>query len=326
MSAAPVRVVFLGTAPLARASLAALLEAPAVVQVLAAVTQPDKPVGRELRVQPSPVKALALERGLPVLQPARARDAAFLEELRALGPELVVVAAYGQILPPAVLDLPRHGCLNVHASLLPRWRGAAPIQWAILAGDAETGVTIMRMDAGLDTGAMLATERTPVRPDDTGRTLHDHLAALGAALLVRTIPGWVAGTVPAVPQPAAGATYARKITKADGALDWRRPAADLERQIRAFDPWPGSWTRLAGTDLGGLTKFWRAEVVAAASGGAPGTVLAAGPAGLVVRCGEDALRLLELQREGGRRLPAHAFLAGNPVPAGARFAGYEEVT
>ncbi|MFN0066562.1 MAG: methionyl-tRNA formyltransferase [Limisphaerales bacterium] len=323
---APVRVVYFGTAPLARASLAALIDAPAVAQVAAVVTQPDKPVGRELRVQPSPVKALALERGLPVLQPARARDATFLDELRALAPDLIVVAAYGQILPPAVLDLPRHGCLNVHASLLPRWRGAAPIQWAILAGDAETGVTLMRMDAGLDTGPMLAAARTPLRPDDTGRTLHDRLAELGGALLVRTLPGWLSGTVPAVPQPAAGTTYARKVTKADGAMDWRRPAVELERQIRAFDPWPGSWTRLAGTAAGGLIKLWRAEAIPAASAEAPGTVLAAGPAGPVVRCGEGGLRLLELQREGGRRLPARAFLAGNPLPPGALLAGGEVVT
>lgn len=322
---APVRVVFLGTAPLARASLAALLDAPTVARVAAVVTQPDKPVGRELRVQPSPVKALAVERGLPVLQPARARDAAFLAELSALAPELIVVAAYGQILPPPILELPRHGCLNVHASLLPRWRGAAPIQWAILAGDAATGVTIMQMDAGLDTGAMLAVERTPVRADDTGQTLHDRLATLGAALLVRTIPGWVAGTVPAVPQPADGVTYARKISKEDGAVDWRRPAVEIERRLRAFDPWPGSWTRLAGPAGGGRIKLWRAVAVDAAAEAPPGMVLAAGPAGLVVRCGEGALNLQELQREGRRRLPAREFLAGNAIPAGARFADFEDV-
>lgn len=322
---APVRVVFMGTAPLARASLAALLDAPAVAQVAAVVTQPDKPVGRDLRVQPSPVKALALERGLPVLQPARARDPDFLAALRGLAPELVVVAAYGQILPPALLELPPHGCLNVHASLLPRWRGAAPIPWAILAGDAETGVTIMRMDAGLDTGGMIATARTPVREDDTGQTLHDRLATLGADLLVRTIPGWVAGALPARPQPVEGVTYARKIAKEDGRVDWSKPAVQLARELRAFNPWPGAWTALPGPDGPVRIKLWRGEAVATPSGPPPGTVLAADAGGVAVACGAGALRVLELQREGRRRLPARAFLAGNPVPRGAIFAAGQDV-
>lgn len=322
---APVRVVFMGTAPLARASLAALLAAPAVAQVTAVVTQPDKPVGRDLRVQPSPVKALALEHGLPVLQPARARDPGFIGELRALAPELVVVAAYGQILPPALLELPASGCLNVHASLLPRWRGAAPIQWAILAGDTETGVTIMQMDAGLDTGGMIATARTPVRGDDTGQTLHDRLAALGADLLVHTIPGWLAGSLPARPQPAEGVTYARKIIKDDGRVDWTKPAAQLARELRAFNPWPGSWTALPGPDGPVRIKLWRGEAVDIPAGAPPGTILAADADGLLASCGSGALRLLELQREGRRRLAARDFLAGNPMITPATFLGNQQV-
>lgn len=322
---APVRVVFMGTAPLARASLAALLAAPAVARVTAVVTQPDKPGGRDLRVQPSPVKTLANEHGLPVLQPARARDPGFIGELRALAPELVVVAAYGQILPPALLALPPFGCLNVHASLLPRWRGAAPIQWAILAGDPETGVTIMQMDAGLDTGGMIATARTPVHGDDSGQTLHDRLAALGADLLVRTIPGWVAGALPARPQPAEGVTYARKITREDGRVDWTKPAVQLAREIRAFNPWPGSWTALPGPDGPVRIKLWRGETVDLPAGAPPGTILAADAAGLLVACGAGALRLLELQREGRRRLAAQAFLAGNPVIPPAIFVAGREV-
>mgnify|MGYP001331265832 CR=1 FL=1 len=322
---APVRVVFMGTAPLARASLAALLAAPEVARVAAVVTQPDKPVGRDLRVQPSAVKTLALGHGLPVLQPGRARDPDFLGELRALGPELVVVAAYGQILPPALLALPPFGCLNVHASLLPRWRGAAPIQWAILAGDAETGVTIMHMDAGLDTGGLIATARTPVRDDDTGQTLHDRLAALGADQLVRTIPGWVAGALTARTQPAEGVTYARKLTKEDGRVDWTKPAVQLARELRAFNPWPGSWTALPGPEGPVRIKLWRGEAMDHPASAPPGTILAADAGGGLAACGSGALRLLELQREGRRRLAAREFLAGNPVIPPAIFVAGREV-
>jgi methionyl-tRNA formyltransferase len=313
MAATP-RVVFMGTAELARASLAALLAAPCLT-VPAVVTQPDKPAGRDLRLRPSPVKELAAARGLPVLQPARARDADFLAALRGLAPDLIVVAAYGQLLPPAILALPPHGCLNVHASLLPRWRGAAPVQWAILEGDAETGVTLMGMDAGLDTGPVIAAARTPVEPEDTGGTLHDRLARLGGELLVRTLPDWLAGRLTPRPQPAAGVTYARKLGKADGAADWCRPAAALARQVRALDPWPGVFTGLPGG--GGVLKIWRAAARPGPAG-APGTVLEAGPGRLAVACGEGALELLEVQREGRRRLPAREFLAGCPLVSGTR--------
>jgi methionyl-tRNA formyltransferase len=314
-AAPPLRIVFFGTAELACASLAALADIPAF-SLVAVVTQPDRPKGRDLRLQPSPVKALALQRGLAVWQPARCRAPEFLDPLRAASPDLVVVAAYGQILPQALLDLPPHGCLNVHTSLLPRHRGAAPIQWAILDGDAETGVTIMQMDAGLDTGAVLAREATPILPADTAHTLHDRLAELGARLLVRTIPDHVGGRITPQPQPAEGATYARKITKEDGRLDWTQPAALLHRRLRALTPWPGTFTRLPEGGNQRLLKVWAAEVVPAPSG-QPGEILSADAGGVLIRCGTDALRVTELQREGGRRLRAADFLAGHPVRSGA---------
>lgn len=312
----PRRVVFFGTAELACASLDALHE-DAGTRVLAVVTQPDRPKGRELKLQPSPVKALALRRGLDVWQPARCRAPEFLEQLRGVRPDLVVVVAYGQILPQALLDLPVHGCLNVHASLLPRHRGAAPIQWALIEGDCETGVTLMKMDAGLDTGAMLAREATPVSPTDTAQTLHDRLAAIGARLLLRTIPDYVAGRVRAEPQPAVGVTYARKITREDGRIDWTAPAEWLHRRLRAFTPWPGAFTFLPGGEARRLLKVWAADLVPAAPG-LPGEIIGAGPDGVVVRCGSGALRITELQREGGRRLRAAEFLAGHGLPPGTR--------
>jgi len=207
--------------------------------VVAVVTQPDKPRGRDLRLQSSPVKELAQHHALPVLQPQRARDPSFLEQLRPLTPDLIVVAAYGQILPPTLLDLPRCGCLNVHASLLPKYRGASPIQSALLNGDTETGVTIMKMDAGMDTGPIVAMEPLPILPEDNAATLHDRLATLGAQLLVRTIPDYVAGRLQPQPQPAEGVSYAPKITREDGRVDWSLPAHTLHLRLRAFTPWPG---------------------------------------------------------------------------------------
>ncbi len=308
------RLVFFGTAELACASLAALADQ-AGWTIAGVVTQPDRPRGRDLRLQPPPVKVLATQLGLPVWQPQRARDEGLLQTLRAAAPDLVAVAAYGQILPPPLLALPRHGCLNVHASLLPRHRGAAPIQWALLEGDAETGVTIMRMDAGLDTGDLLSQETVPIRPEDDGQTLHDRLAALGARLLVKTIPPYLAGELSPRPQPAQGATYARKITKEDGRLDWRGAAPALANRVRAFTPWPGAFTFLAGAPRPVLLKVWRAEPVAA-SPSRPGTVLAASKEGVLVACGAGALRLTALQREGGRRMVAAEFLAGHPLAVG----------
>jgi methionyl-tRNA formyltransferase len=313
----PLRIVFMGTAELACASLRALLREPAF-HVAAAVTQPDKPRGRDLRLQPPPVKQAALAAGLPVLQPLRARDPAFLQELAAWRPELIVVAAYGQILPQAILDLPPHGCLNVHTSLLPKYRGAAPIQWALLNGDAETGVTIMRMDAGLDTGPTLARATTPIAPEDNAQTLHDRLAALGAELLVKTIPGYVSGQLQPQPQPAEGACYARKIEKEDGRIDWQQPAPALWNRVRAFTPWPGAHTTLGAGGARRLLKIWSAEAAPGARDATPGTVLQAGKDGILVACGEGALRIRELQREGGRRMSTVEFLTGHALPEGER--------
>jgi methionyl-tRNA formyltransferase len=309
------RVIFMGTAELSCDSLRALIESPGC-QVVAVVTQPDRPKGRELKLQPSPLKVLALRAKLPVLQPERARDEAFLGTLRDLRPDLIAVAAYGQILPQSLLDLPRFGCLNVHTSLLPRYRGAAPIQWAILNGDAETGVTIMKMDAGLDTGDILAQAKTPIHPEDTSQTLHDRLARLGAELLVRTIPDYVAGRIHSRAQPAEGVSYASKIRKQDGHIDWTQPAGAIWNRVRGLAPWPGTFSYLPGQPQPHLLKIWQAEPVERT--GPPGEVLQADKTGIVVGCGRDALRLLVLQREGGRRLHAQEFLAGHPLLPGQK--------
>jgi len=306
----PLRLVFMGTPDLARTVLAALADEPRY-QVLAVVAQPDKPTGRGLQLTPPPVKVEALARSLPVHQPLKARDPAFLGQLRALAPDIIAVAAYGQILPQALLDIPRHGCLNVHTSLLPRWRGAAPIQWAIAEGDEETGVTIMRMEAGLDTGPMISEVRTRISPADTGQTLHDRLAGLGGRLLGETLPLYVAGELPDRPQPAEGVTYARKITKEDGRLDWNLPAAVLDRRLRAFTPWPGGFAFLPAESKPKLLKIHRAEPLARPAPSTPGAVLSADRNGMVVACGEGALRLLELQPEGSRRMTAEQFLSGH---------------
>jgi len=312
------RIVFMGTAELACASLRMLVNERVSLdaEVVAVVTQPDRPKGRDLKLQPSFVKQTALELGLPVLQPDRARSEPFLAELRALAPDLIVVVAYGQILPPTILDLPRHGCLNVHTSILPKHRGAAPIQWAIANGDAETGVTIMKMDAGLDTGPILAIETTPISATDAAPGLHDRLAQLGATLLTRIIPDYSTGRLVPRPQPTEGASYARKITKEDGSLNWTQPARVLWNHHRAFTPWPGSYTFLPGADKNRLLKVSRMELVQAA--GQSGEILAADKSGIVVGCGDGALRLLEVQREGARRVTAAEFLAGFPLQPAQR--------
>ena len=312
---APLRVVFMGTPELSCNSLRALMESQEFL-LAAVVTQPDRPKGRELKLQPSPVKELALQANLPVLQPERARDETFLVALRDLRPDLVVVAAYGQLLPRSILDLPRFGCLNVHTSLLPRYRGAAPIQWAILNGDAETGVTIMKMDAGLDTGNILTQAVTPIHPEDTSETLHGRLAALGAELLVRTIPDYVAGKVVSRPQPTEGVSHAPKIKKQDGHVDWNQPARSIWNRVRGLVPWPGAFTFLPGQPQPHLLKIWQAEP--AQSAGLHGEVLQADKTGILVGCGRDALRILVLQREGGRRLTAQEFLAGHPLLPGQK--------
>jgi methionyl-tRNA formyltransferase len=313
------KIIFMGTADLACASLAALGREPAL-HILAVVSQPDKPRGRDLQLRPTPVKAAALAAGLAVLQPPRARDPGFIEQLRQLRPDLIVVAAYGQILPQAILELPGFGCLNVHTSLLPKYRGAAPIQWAILEGEHETGVTIMKMDAGLDTGEILTQATAPIVSEDNAQTLHDRLAQLGGDLLVKTIPDYVAGAITPRPQPAEGASYARKITKEDGRIDWTQPARVLWNRVRGYTPWPGAFTFQQVQGKPRLLKFWSAQVDEGISG-RPGEVLRADKSGVVVACGQGALRVLELQREGGRRLNAAEFMAGHSVPAGTFLGG-----
>ncbi len=308
----------MGTPGLARVSLEALLRE-ADFQVVGVVTQPDRPKGRDLKLQPSPVKQTATAAGLPVLQPGKAREENFLSELHALQPDLIAVAAYGQILPGKILDLPRHGCLNVHTSLLPKHRGAAPIQWAILKGDSETGVTIMKMDAGLDTGDILSQRSTPIQPADNSQTLHDRLAQLGAELLVQTIPDYVAGKIQPRPQPSDGVSHAPKLKKEDGRIDWTLPASTILNRVRAFTPWPGAFTFLCAQPRPQLLKIGAAEVVSGT--GQPGEILQADKNGIVIGCGQDALSVTTLQREGSRRMTAMEFLAGHPLKAGDSLPG-----
>ena len=276
------------------------------------LTQPDRPAGRGMRPAASAVKRLARSHELEVFQPQSLRDEAARARVAAARPDFLVVAAYGLILPQAVLDVPAQGALNIHASLLPRWRGAAPIQRALLAGDAETGITIMQMDAGLDTGPMLLQQRIAIAADDDAQTLHDKLAGLGAQMIVAAIAEAAAGRARPVPQPHAGASYARKIEKREAEIDWGAPAVQIERVVRAMRPSPGAAARLNGTVL----KLWRARVVDAL--GKPGHVLAAGPEGILVACGQGALLIEELQRAGGKRLQAAEFLRGVTIAPGAR--------
>jgi len=303
-----VRIIFAGTPPFAAAALNALADAGHDIALV--LTQPDRPAGRGMKLMPSAVKQAALARGLPVSQPPSLKSPEAQTELRAVDADVMVVAAYGLILPQAVLDLPRLGCLNIHASLLPRWRGAAPIQRAILAGDVETGITIMQMDAGLDTGAMLSKTMVPIRDDDTAASLHDVLAAAGASAIVAALANY-ATLVPAA-QDDAQATYAAKLSKDEAQLDWNQPADALARAVRAYHPAPGAWTLLDGAPL----KVWMAATATGA--GDPGTVLRADAEGLVVACGSGALALREIQPAGSKRMSAAAFLAGRPVPPGSR--------
>ena len=309
------RVGYAGTPEFARIALAAIHAAGHTIPLV--LTQPDRAAGRGLKLQASPVKQLALANAWPLAQPRGLRlDGKFADDaqaaraaMQAADLDVMVVAAYGLILPEWVLALPRHGCMNIHGSLLPRWRGAAPIQRAIEAGDLETGITLMQMDAGLDTGEMLLTEATAIGAGDTSTTLHNRLAAIGARLVVQGLVDLAQGRLQPVAQPAVGATYARKIDKAEAALDWRNSAADIERRLRAFDPFPGATAVLLGQPL----KLWRGLVVAAA--GEPGQVLQASSGRLVVACGADALELLQVQHPGGRRIGAGEFLLRPPQAA-----------
>lgn len=302
------KLIFAGTPEFAAAALRELIAA--CHEIALVLTQPDRPAGRGMKLKPSPVKEVALEHGLRVEQPASLRNDEAQQMLRDIGAELMVVAAYGLILPQAVLDIPARGCLNIHASLLPRWRGAAPIQRAILAGDAETGITIMQMDVGLDTGDMLSIHPVAIAADETAATLHDKLAAEGARAIVSTLAGLEA--IQPVKQPEAGVTYAQKLSKAEALVDWNLPAEDVARAIRAYNPAPGAHTLLAGEAL----KLWMA--VAEAGQAEPGLVIAADADGVLVGCGSGLVRLTVLQAAGGKRLAARDFVAGRSQLTGTR--------
>ncbi|MDP3538188.1 MAG: methionyl-tRNA formyltransferase [Azonexus sp.] len=302
------KLIFAGTPDFAALALKAIVEAGHEVALV--LTQPDRPAGRGMALQASPVKRLALESGIEVFQPPSLKDAAAQQKIAAVGAEVMVVAAYGLILPQVVLDLSRLGCLNIHASLLPRWRGAAPIQRALLAGDDETGVCIMQMEAGLDTGPVVLRGAFAIALDDTAATLHDRLAGLGASLIVEALGKL---PLPAEAQPTEGITYAHKIEKAEASIDWRKTAAELDRHIRAFNPFPGAQASLAGQ----VVKLWRATP--ATGNGENGVILAVDRSSLLVACGEGALAISELQKAGGKRLPVQQFLAGNSLQVGDRF-------
>ena len=305
------KIIFAGTPQFAASALAALLREHQIVAVL---TQPDRPSGRGMQLTASPVKQLAVQHGLPVLQPATLKTAEAQREIAALDAEVMVVAAYGLILPQAVLQLPRYGCLNIHASLLPRWRGAAPIQRAILAGDAETGITIMQMDEGLDTGDMLLRRACPIAPNDTAQTLHDRLAGIGADSILEALRLLQDSRLAPVRQDDAAATYAAKLLKSEAQIDWRQDARQIERAVRAFNPFPVSHASLDGVAI----KIWQAVLQEGAQGEA-GEIMAADKRGITVACGKDALRLDVLQRPGGKAQPAVQFLQAMPVKPGDRF-------
>jgi methionyl-tRNA formyltransferase len=307
------RIVFAGTPEFSLPCLAACRASGAAV--VAVYTQPDRPAGRGRKLTPSPVKQAALDAGIAVEQPESLKDVAAREQLAAYAPDLMVVVAYGLILPRKVLAIPRLGCWNVHASLLPRWRGAAPIQRAILAGDSESGVDLMQMEAGLDTGPVLLEKRTPIHADDTGGSLHDRLSQLGAEVLAEGLRRVLAGeSLAATAQPEAGVTYAHKLDKAEARLDFSRPTRELELQVRAFDPWPVAEGEIAGETL----RVWSARALDIDHHAAPGSVLAAGRDGIDVACGAGALRITALQRAGGKRIGAVDYLNARPDLRSAR--------
>jgi methionyl-tRNA formyltransferase len=302
------RVAFAGTPDFSVPALEALVASKH--PVVGVLTQPDRPKGRGRQITAGPVKVAALAHGIPVAQPLTLRYPAGRADLEAWRPDLLVVVAYGLILPPAVLSLPRLGCVNIHGSLLPRWRGAAPIQRSILAGDTLTGVTIMLMDKGLDTGPMLLKKETPIESTDTGGSIHDRLSVLGAAALLEALEGYEAGALTPVPQPAEGVTYAAKIEKSEALLDWRRSALELDRQVRAFNPWPVTETRLEGEQLRVFAASVVEEPSSAEIGVEPGTIRDVSDSGVVVQCGRGQLSLQQLQRPGRRAVPAAEFIRG----------------
>jgi methionyl-tRNA formyltransferase len=306
------RLVFAGTPEFAARALSALIDAGHDIPLV--LTQPDRPAGRGMKLKSSPVKEIAQAHGLVLAQPESLKLPSACDVITAAGADVMIVAAYGLILPQAVLDAPRLGCVNIHASLLPRWRGAAPIQRAIEAGDAETGITLMQMDAGLDTGDVLSLHPLAIASTDSAASLHDKLAALGATAIVGLLPRLARGEVARVPQDTTLVTYAAKLSKDEARLDWRQSAATLDRRIRAFMPFPGAHALLNNAPL----KIWRAEPCPGQ--GTPGEILAIAPDGVRVACGEGTLNLLELQQSGGRRLPVKDFLAGHALTLHDRFA------
>lgn len=305
------RVVFMGTPDFSVGTLRELVKAGH--EVVGVVSQPDKPKGRGKSLMPTPVKEAALELGLPVYQPKKVRDPEFLEVLRELAPEVIVVVAFGQMIPQSILELPPYGCINVHASLLPKYRGAAPIQWAVIDGEPESGVTIMKMDTGLDTGDMITKVVVPIEKDETGGSLFDKLSEAGAKLLVDTLPSLADGTAVYEKQPEESPTpYAAMIQKQLGNIDWKRPAVEIERLIRGLNPWPSAFTKLNGKTL----KIWSAQVLNESEKDAaavPGTILSADAQGLCVKTGQGVLNITELQLEGKKRMDTPAFLRGYAV-------------
>ena len=321
------RIVFMGTPDFSVPALKALVEAGH--QVIAVVTQPDKPKGRGKEVQMTPVKIQAMEYGIPVYQPAKVREASFVEVLKGLEADVYVVIAFGQILPKAVLELPKYGCINIHASLLPKYRGAAPIQWCVIDGERETGITTMMMDVGLDTGDMLEKAVIPIEEKETGGSLHDKLSMAGGDLILSTLKKLEEGTLVRMPQTDEGTCYAKMLTKSLGDIDWNQSAVSIERLIRGLNPWPSAYTMWNGKTI----KIWAADVIAgreaaeflsesgvpAETGTAPGTVVCSDKRGLVVCTGGGLLSIRELQMEGKKRMDTPAFLRGYPIPAGDVF-------
>ena len=321
------RIVFMGTPDFSVPALKALVEAGH--QVIAVVTQPDKPKGRGKEVQMTPVKIQAMEYGIPVYQPAKVREASFVEVLKGLEADVYVVIAFGQILPKAVLELPKYGCINIHASLLPKYRGAAPIQWCVIDGERETGITTMMMDVGLDTGDMLEKAVIPIEEKETGGSLHDKLSMAGGDLILSTLKKLEEGTLVRTPQTDEGTCYAKMLTKSLGDIDWNQSAVSIERLIRGLNPWPSAYTMWNGKTI----KIWAADVIAgreaadflsesgvpAETGTAPGTVVCSDKRGLVVCTGGGLLSIRELQMEGKKRMDTPAFLRGYPIPAGDVF-------
>lgn len=321
------RIVFMGTPDFSVPALKALVEAGH--QVIAVVTQPDKPKGRGKEVQMTPVKIQAMEYGIPVYQPAKVREASFVEVLKGLEADVYVVIAFGQILPKAVLELPKYGCINIHASLLPKYRGAAPIQWCVIDGERETGITTMMMDVGLDTGDMLEKAVISIEEKETGGSLHDKLSMAGGDLILSTLKKLEEGTLVRTPQTDEGTCYAKMLTKSLGDIDWNQGAVSIERLIRGLNPWPSAYTMWNGKTI----KIWAADVIAgreaadflsesgvpAETGTAPGTVVCSDKRGLVVCTGGGLLSIRELQMEGKKRMDTPAFLRGYPIPAGDVF-------